>query len=330
MKYFLDRRNIGCPLSFYVNHALYDKEGQEVNVSSDDTALTILDSPFKLRVHPKRDDRLIGTFRIKGETVKDNVVIEVNCTDIPIVRANVDVVERRVEDHIFTSPLEFEYKTYKVKEGSTRSLRLFAKCPELVNQETEIKVVSSDNTSVPIMGRCNVVPVQGTNYAFGEVTIRGRRLIKDSVTITASINGDKAVTEVKVIQKEEQGVRIEIDFSDEDWGNYRARWAEYPEGKPNLLLISTRHDSVKRYLKQNVETGKWEGDKTLYFRVLLAEIVAESVCRKALTMEAKTRAWEFKFAENKDDYIIADAVLTQLHKRLRNFASTAHQIMVDI
>jgi hypothetical protein len=67
-----------------------------------------------------------------------------------------------------------------------------------------------------------VIPVPGTNYALGEITVKGRRLIKDAVIIAASINGDKANTKVKVIQREEKGVKIEINLRDEDFGNFRA------------------------------------------------------------------------------------------------------------
>jgi len=316
-------------LTFYVNRALFDKEGQEVKIDSDSTAITVLDSPFKLRAHPKKNDRLIGTFRVKGETVKDCVYIQAICPGVPEAEAMVQVVESRVEDYIFTSPLEFEHKSYHVKEGSTKTLRLFAKCPEVVNQETEINITSSDSASVPVIGRCHVVPAPGTNYAFGDISIRGRRLIKEAVTITASINGDKAIAKVKVTQKEERGVKIEIDLRDEDFGNFRARWAEH-DGKPNLLLISARHDSIRRYLKYDPEKKEWEGDKEPHFRVLLAEIVTESVCRKSLILEAQARAWEFKFADSKDDHLIADEVLAQLQKRIRNFAGIAHSIMLDV
>jgi len=317
------------PLSFYVNRTLFDKEGQEVRVHSDDKAISVLDSPFKLRAHPKKNDRLIGAFRVRGEKVKDSVYIEVNCPGIPSVGAVIQVVESRVEDHIFTQPLEFEHKSYHVKEGSTKTLKIFAKCPELVNQETEITIISSDNASVPVIGRCHVVPVLVTNYALGEITIKGRRLIRDAVTITAAINGDKAITKVKVIQKEEKGVKIEIKLKDEDFGNFRALWAEH-EGKPNLLLISAKHDSIRRYLKYDPETKEWDGDKEPHFRVLLAEIVTESVCRKSLILEARTRAWEFKFADLKGDDLIADAVLAQLQKRVRSFAPIAHKIMFEV
>lgn len=58
------------PLTFYVNRALFDKEGQEVKVESDNNAITILDSPFKIRHHPKKDDRLIGSFVLEEKRLK--------------------------------------------------------------------------------------------------------------------------------------------------------------------------------------------------------------------------------------------------------------------
>lgn len=317
------------PLTFYVNRALFDKEGQEVSVKSDDTALTLLETPFKLRAHPKKNDRLLGTFRIRGENVKDSVYIEASCPGIPEAEAIAQVVKNRVEDHVFNFPLEFEHKTYQIKEGSTKTLRLFAKCPELVNQETEINVNSSDDISVPVKGRCLLVPIKGTNYALAEVHIRGRRLKRETVKIAASVNGNEAIGKVKVIQKEEKGIQIEIDLRDEDFGAYRSMWNDRG-GKPNQLLISGRHDSIKRYLKYNPETKEFEGDKTPYFRVLLAEIVTEAVCRKSIMLETKDRPWEFKWADLKADDVIADEVFTQLQKRIRDFAATAHKIMLSV
>ena len=312
-------------LTYYVNRTLFDIEGQEVFIKADDRSITILDNPFKLRPHYKRSDRLLGTFRIRGECIKDNVVIEANCPRVPSTTATVKVVESRVEEHEFTSPLEFEYKLYHVKEGSRRTLRLFAKCPELVNQEMAINIVSSDSESVPVKGRCRLVPILGSNYALGEVTVQGRRLKKKAVIISASINEIEASTKVKVKQREEKGVQIEIQLREEEYGNFRARWAEH-EGKPNLLLISARHESVKRYLGP---APNFEGQTSPHFRVLLAEIVTESICRKSLMLEARARGWEFRWADFKEDHLIADSVLAELQKRVRNFATIAHQIMLS-
>lgn len=312
-------------LTFYVNRELFDKEGQEIYVKPDDeAAVTILDVPFKLRTHSKRNDRLLGTFRIRGEKVKNSVCIQASGPGISVAKAFIAVVENRVEDHQFTQLLEFEHKTYHVKEGSTKTLRLFAKCPQLVNQETEINVNSSDSISLPVQGRCHLVPVKGTNFAVGDVHIKGRRLKKAAIQIKARINGDEAVANVKVIQKEEGGIQITIKLLDENFGVYRSMWNQ-PEQKPNELLISARHDSTHRYLGPAPD---YEGQHSLHFRVLLAEIVTEAVCRKSLMLEAKDRPWEFKWADLKDDDTIADGVSAQLQKRVRDFAATAHSIMV--
>jgi len=311
-------------LTYYVNRALFDIEGQEVHVKCDNSAVTILGNHFKLRAHSKKNDRLLGTFRIRGEHLKDNIFIEASCPRVPTTTATVKVVESRIEEHEFSTPLEFEHKLYHLKEGGRRTLRLFAKCPELVNQETSIHIYSSDSNSVPIRGRCRLVPVQGSNYALSEVMVQGRRLKRGGVIITASLNKIQATTNVKVKQSEEKGVQIIIQLRDEEYGNFRARWAEH-EGKPNLLLISARHDSVKRYLGP---PPNFEGQTTPYFRVLLAEIVTESICRKSLMLEAKARGWEFRWADFKEDYLIADSVLAELQKRIRNFAAIAHNIML--
>jgi len=60
----------------------------------------------------------------------------------------------------------------------------------------------------------------------------------------------------------------------------------------------------------------------------LAEIVAESICRKSLGLEAKERPWEFPWADLGKAYMIAERVLAALHKRMRQFVADAHSIML--
>jgi hypothetical protein len=308
-------------LTFYVNRSLFDKEGQEVEVISDDPAVSILDVPFKLRLHPKRNDRLIGTFRIRGESIKETVCLQTKSDNVPKAEAMVKVVENKLEEHEFATPLEFEHKLYRVKEASLKTLRLYAKYPEVVTQDMTVDVVSSDSSSVPIRGRCHVSPVEGTNYAVGEVLIQGYRLQSKSVDIIASINGDKATTKVKVIQKDEEGVPIEFKLVSKTLGIYRAAWSVQ---EPNVLEISTAHDSIKRYLGPAPE---YVGQNEPCFRVLLAEIIAESICRRALELEIKTKPWDFKddFAGNPE--VIVNTVFSHLQRRMRDFVATAHSIM---
>lgn len=314
-------------LAFYVNRSLFNKEDWGVTITSTDPAVSVLDVPFKLKPHEKRDNVLSGTFRIRGEVVKDGISLQSKSEGIPQAEAIVSVLENKIEEHDFINPLEFEHKQYSVREGSSKTLRLYAKYPELVTQGTVVTIVSSDSESVLIKGRCHVIPVKGSNYALGEVIIKGRRL-KGKSKISASLNDNTATTDVRVTQKEERGVSIDIQIRDEDFGNYRAIWAD-DEGRPNLLLVSARHDSLKRYLKYIPEEGRYEGSDTPIFRIILAEIVAESVCRKALGHEAEERPGDFRFADCKDDHIIVNTVLAHLHRRIRDFVAIAHKIMLS-
>jgi hypothetical protein len=310
-------------LTFYVNRSIFDKVGQEVMAKSDDPAVSILDVPFKLRAHPKRDDRLMGTFRIRGEKLRNGVCLKTKCDGIPDAEAIVKVVENKIEEHEFGTPLEFEHKVYHVREGSLKTLRLFAKYPELVTQDTIVNVLSSDSASVPIRGRCHVVPVEGSNYAVGEVVVQGRRLVGKPVEITSSINGDKASAGVKVIQKDESGVSLEFKIVSKNLGVYRAAWVL---DKPNLLEISATHDCIKRYLGPEPD---YAGQDQPHFRVLLAEIVAERICMKALEKEVLSRPWDFKNDFTGSPEIVLTTVSAHLQKRMRDFVSTAHCCMLE-
>lgn len=309
-------------LTFYVNRAIFNKEGHEIMVLSDDTALSVLNIPFKLRSHPKRSNLLMGTFSIRGESVKEAVCLQTKSEGVPVAEAMAKIIENKPEEHEFSDPFEFEHKFYQVKEGSTKTFKLFAKYPELITQEAIIKAISSESEGVPIKGRCRLLPVEGSNYAVGEVIIQGRRLSGKPVEITAYLNGNKATTRVKVIQRDEPGVSLKFKIVSRPHGIFRAAWSAQ---EPNLLEIYATHESIKRYLGPEPD---FAGQDKLHFRILLAEIVAESFCRKALELEAKSRPWEFR-----DDFmgapeVVVTTALAHLQKRIRDFVAIAHKIMI--
>ncbi len=309
-------------LTFYVNRSLYDKEGKEVKITSDDSAVKIIDESFKLRAHPKRNDRLIGSFRIQGMTLKEIVCLQTNCEGIPQAEAMVKVVENKIEEHQFNNSLEFEHKQYHIKEGSVKMLRIFGKYPELVAHETPVDIFSSDQEGVPVKGRCILVPVEGSNFAVGEISVQGRRHNGKAI-INTTLNNEKAQCHIKVIQKEESGAPIKIKIVSRNLGVYRAAWSLQ---ETNVLEISAVHESIKRYLGPEPD---YEGQGTPLFRVLLAEIVAERICMKALELEVKSRPWDFKDDFNGSPEIVLNTVVSHLQKRLRDFVARAHKVMLE-
>ncbi len=317
-----------CTLTVYVNKALIDSVNDPVVVSTDSNALEVLGSPFILRTHKSKEDKLIGTFKVRGKTLSNAVCISAKCNGLPSAEAIAQVVEEKFKDHIFEQPLEFERDEYHIRYDSEKGIKLFAKVPDLIQNTTEVIVLSKDNTTVGIRGKCILIPVHGTNYAEGDVRIHGKRL-KAKTKISASVNGNNALTEVKVIDnKENRGPRIRFELRDEDYGNFRAQWAVH-EGRPNVLLIAGRHKSLIRYLGRIKNDGTFPGQDNPIYRVLLAEIVAEAVCRKSLQLETKERPWDFKWADLKDDEKISDDVIARLQQRLREFLPIAHRLMVQ-
>lgn len=316
-------------ITVYVKKRFVQGIGDTIQIRSDSSALAVLDPEINLRPHKTKEDRFIASFKVRGEKITELAYIQASCNNLPPAEAIAEVVEYHLQDHKFTSRVEFEHKTYTLGEKVGKTLLLFAMCPEVVGSRTEVKVTCSDSQSIAIRGRCFLEPVKGANYAVAKISVFGHKIMEEAATLTATVNGESAQVKLRVKQakEDEDSVQLGIDLRNEDFGNFRAIWAEH-EGKPNLLLVSAKHRSLNRYLKYNPETQTFEGQNNPLFRVLLAEIVAESVCRKALTLESKEKTWEFRWADLRDDYKIADDVLSQLQKRVRNFVHEAHKIML--
>jgi hypothetical protein len=314
-------------LTLYVRRSLLKGEGQPVLVTCDVPGVVeIEDSPFKLRPHRSKEDRLVGTFKIKGLQKHGNVVVTASSDGLPTADALVQVVEETAQDRAFVTPLEFERSEYRVRYGRRRTVRLFAKYPDVVANEMDVKVYSSDANRVAVRGRVRMTPIAGTNYAEGMVVVEGRTL-KSTAVIKTEVHERTAVASIKVIDKpEEEGVKIDFQIRDEDFGYSRARWAD-DEGKPHLLLISARHPSLRRYLGNPEE--QFPGQNLPLFRTLIAEVVADSVCRKALLLEARERPFDFDWAGMGKPENIADDVFAQVQRRLRDFVTKAHEVMLS-
>lgn len=315
-------------LTLYVRNDLVSEQAVHAFVDSDNPeAVQLLAPRIKLRPHATKNDRHLGTIGIRGLKVADAVLITAKISDLPPAEARVEVAEKKLENHQFEEPLEFDRAKCKLTEGRRKKVKLFAQYPEVVQHQTPVRVLSLDAKRAEIHGRCVLKPIEGTNYALCDVTISGRTLNSDT-KIVAEVNGYKAELDVSVVQDsgDDRGYPLDFDIRDEDFGGARALW-NTRESKPHQLLISARHNSIARYLGP-AEEG-YPGQDTPLFRVLLAEIIASNVIRKLLPLEAAERPGDFPWAEEKENDVIAEDLLTEYQRRLRKFVSDAHAIMVD-
>lgn len=320
------RISLGSDKKFwlYVKNDLSINETFEARITTSNESIKVLDPVIKLTRNQKREDRLVGVFRVHAEDVTDGTIIQAEIPGLPKAEAIIEVTGSILESRDFSDLLEFEHASYKVREGSNRTIRLYALSPELVSDPATVKIWTTNGDGIVVKESANIVPVSNSNFARAEVIVRGRRL-NSTTTLMAMVNGRQASTKVKVIQKEEMGVPLNFDLRDEDFNNFRAIWADH-ENCPNLLLVSAKHPSVSRYLGPGPD---FEGQNSQLFRLLLAEIIAESVCRKVMRLDTKQHPWDYRLADLKDDDIIFDTVLARLHGRIRDFVAEAHSVMVD-
>lgn len=288
-----------------------------VKVTCADKGLRIITPEFMLSPSPTSEGVLTGSFRVQGLRETRGACLKTIYNGLPKAEALITVVKSKVEQVEFTGTFSFEKKTYRVREGKKKRLLLRAKYPSVVAEDTPVEVSSDSSDIVILKPRARIRPIAGTNYAEGYVTIQGRRLGARG-KIRAGVHGYSAETRVKVIQAEpEEGVPIGIEIRAEDYGNLRAQW-DYAQN-PNLLLISAKHDSIKRYLGPS---PSFEGQNSPHFQLLLAEIVSENVARKILEYQERETPWEFENLSVNNFYYIHN-------KLMKEFTPIAHEVQLS-
>ncbi|MDI6734686.1 MAG: hypothetical protein QME42_00575 [bacterium] len=225
-----------------------------VKVICDDEGIRIITPEFLLSPSRTTPGILTGSFKVEGVCETDAAILTATYDGLPTAEAGISVVKyKRVE---IPNGLAFEKESYQVKEKKKKRLLLQAEYPSVVTEETPVEVSSDCEDIVIVRPQAVLRPISGKPYAEGYITIEGRRLgVKGK--ITASVHNYTAKVEVKVIQEKDKGIPFEFHIKDEDYGNFRAKWDR--PNNPNLLLISARHESVKRYLgpKESNFEGVW-------------------------------------------------------------------------
>lgn len=291
-------------------------EKETVKVICDNDSLRVITSEFLLSPSRTSEGVLTGSFRIQGTRETNSACVTVSYNGLPPAEAIISVVESKIEEIEILNGLAFERESYLVKEGKKKHLLLRAEYPSVVGDETPVETVCDCEDIVVLRPQARLSPIAGANYAEGHVTIQGRKLGAKG-KIIARVHDCVAQTEVKVIPKErEEGIPIKIELRDEDYGNSRAKWDR--PNNPNLLLVSARHDSLKRYLGPKPE---FNGQERPHFRLLVAEITSENIVYKILeTLEEQTPG------EYADLNIGKFYALHSMY--MREFTPIAHEILL--
>ena len=185
--------------------------------------------------------------------------------------STIAVLASEAERYADVDELQFERKSYRIRGGSRRSIRLVAPMAlaRSAGREFDLELSSDD---FRISGPRRLVLSATFGIAVCKLTVAVLDDDAAPTRVTARLGKHEAETELRAAAAAGAGIVIKLE--DVDHGALRYRWNR------NVLEIGARHPSLKRYLGPKSE--QYPGQDELLFRVLLAEVVAEALCARRL------------------------------------------------
>jgi hypothetical protein len=297
-------RSLGLPMGSVVK-VLLGKAAEQ--------SLEVVGVAADLESDPVHDDLQRGTFALRAVAVgKAQVGCQVDGLDP--VHAEVQVVDPAPQDVDVPDGFAFVRNTYTVRPGATKRLLVRARFDHPVAEAPAVRFKVEDESVLKLRQRHSLELVDGTTYYEGAVSVEGSKL-NAKTRVTATMDGKSAQCVVTVSPREEQGIELSFELVDYELGqNYRATW---DREQRNKLLITTQHESISRYLGP-AEDG-YPGQHTDAFRVLLAELISDNVCRRIVDEQLRALP---------TTEVTADKVYVLHNRLMREFTPIAHRIQL--
>ena len=277
-----------------------------------EACLQLVGEAVDLEPDPVHEGLLRGSFRLKA-VAEGRVQIGCQVDAKDPVYGEVQVVSATPVDLEIPNDFAFHRKAYTVKEGAQRKLLLRARFSPPPEEPPSVKLHFSDPKTVVLRSRQGFELVLGTTYYEAAFQVEGSKL-HGKARVTATVGDKVAHCDVAVVPREEEGVDLEFKLVSYSLGqNYRAVW---DRAKPSRLLITTQHESVSRYLGK--ETDDYPGQHGDAFRVLLAELISDNVCRRIVEEHARTLPGDFD----------SDKIYVLHNRLMREFTPIAHRIQL--
>lgn len=301
----------------YVYAKLLEEKPTHVEISTDSDAIEL--NTKILNLIDRGDGVLVNFFTVRGlkitEHAKIKIVYDSKKEPLPVF---VSVVDRKAPVEI--QDFQFEKDNYAVQVKKQKNIKILAKWPEFIHGRVKLKVdlenedyCKIENKSVILDYNEPAKDAYGRRVAVASVRLAGVQA-GGPVKISASLKSKIISANIRVIPAKESGSDFKIKIVDEDLGEQRAIL------KNNLIKINGRHEIVKRYLGP-AEKG-FEGQDSVHFKLLIAELVADTVARRILELNAEQHANKYKDMDVTGFY--------RQHREYHNkFLKVAHKVQIS-
>ena len=216
---------------------------------------------------------------------------------------------RDISVHPNIMELEFSNVRYMVKtDGSRKPIKVL--CPLDMAPEGGPLTVNVTDRKFRLKGETRLVPKAESGVAIAKFGVCSK---SEGVIATIKASFGEQVAEAQLMGKDPPGVGIKIKLEDIDLKSQRSKWVG------NVLEIAARHPSIRRYLGSKSE--KFPGQRHKHFRLLLAEVVADAVVRKALSSFERNGEYD-------DEVKDWDFYYSQYHRMMSKFLPDAHKLQL--
>jgi hypothetical protein len=254
-----------------------------IDVTTDprEIAEPIDELPLSLRPHRRREDVMVAQLHLQPLAV-GHTLVECELGG-RVAQALVEVRDERQDAQVPEAPrppaaFEFEHDHYRV--GWTHTKTLLLRAPVGSFEPGLVAAIASSAPGIVVLR--NHVPLDldaDLGFLVGRVRVEGRALGAEG-TIRATL-GDLTAECRVIIRRSEEGPSLQFSIEDKHAGKYRALWEERTDpitGEVTRVLeIQGRHPALHRFLGDPPE---FLGQEAPWVRLLIAEIVADNVCRE--------------------------------------------------
>jgi hypothetical protein len=292
----------------------------EIVINEKDKKFIEIEKQF-LELSPTKNDnkKYVASLKIKGVESREKIDLLFRYNNQIKTQAKIEVYLEKNRN--FIKDIEFEKREYNVIRDGNRKIKIFAKYPEIINEENlSAKILIDDISSISGPKTCNFKIISDTNYAVSEISIKGLKLeSKTKITALTPLVQDSSIINV-VFKEEENQNPYQWDVNPHDLGPNRAAW---DITNPNLLKISSKHPSIKKYLGSDKKPYPYS--ETPMFKLLLVEILAEKFAEKRVDLIATNNPIEYSdVVKYKQPHEILQQAIVYFEKAKSKFIENLH------
>ena len=274
-----------CRLSVHQDAFPEIDAGDPVQIECSANELRVSD--HRIHLESQKDQGGVLSARWSIEALKKTSATELKAQIGPISEVSmIEILGSEDEKYMGINTLKFQRKKYRIPTKSNKKIKLLAplNMVESSGKAFEVDLVGS---GYRISGSAKFTIKPKLKIAMADLAVSTNQENPDPAKLRARLGDHSA--ETKIVSALPKGTGIEIKLVDISHGNQRYKWTK------DVLEIAARHPSLSRYLGPKSE--QFPGQEQSYFRVLLAEIVADALCSKILGQNTQTRPEDYEFAD---------------------------------